>query len=154
MTTASVRPSPHWTLALAGTAAAYALVGWAAMWLSISPGYAAPLFPSAGLALVCALMFGWPMLLGVYAASLPINILARQHEPFLLDTSILLPALIAAGATLQAAVGAALVRRFVSQPLRLSEPRDIAAFFLAGGACACVIGCTTATISLWLLGGL
>lgn len=154
MTTAPVRPSPHWTLALAGTACAYALVGWAAMWLSISPGYAAPLYPSAGIALVCVLMFGWRMLFGVYAASLAINILARQHEPFLFQTSLLLPAVIAAGATLQAAVGAALVRRFVSQPLRLSEPRDIAAFFLSGGAGACVISCTTATISLWLLGGL
>ena len=51
---APFRQSPHWMLALAGTAIAYAVVGWAALWLAIPPGYAAPLYPSAGIALACA----------------------------------------------------------------------------------------------------
>ena len=59
MTTAPVRPPTHWTLALAGTAVAYAVVGLASLLLSISPGFASPLFPSAGIALACVLVYGW-----------------------------------------------------------------------------------------------
>ena len=51
MTPATPRTTPHWPLALAGTAVAYAVVGWAALALAIPPSLASPLYPSAGIAL-------------------------------------------------------------------------------------------------------
>ncbi|HZE91224.1 MAG TPA: CHASE domain-containing protein [Rhizobacter sp.] len=152
MTSAPFRKSPHWTLALAGTALAYAVVGWASLLLAVSPGYASPLYPSAGIALASVLTFGWRMLAGVALGSFIVNILVcLKPGTWNLTTSVALPAAIACGAMLQAAAGAVLVRRFVSQPLRLSELRDIAVFFVAGGVVACFTSCTIGTAALWLL---
>ena len=58
-----------------------------------------------------------------------------------------MPALFAAGATLQAGVGAALVRRFVRQPLTLAEPVDVAHFF-AAGIVSSLISASVATAAL------
>jgi PAS domain S-box-containing protein len=58
------------------------------------------------------------------------------------------------GAAAQAAVGAALVRRYVSQPLTLSEPRDVARFFLLGAAAACTVNSTLASALLHWVAGL
>ncbi|HET7791869.1 MAG TPA: CHASE domain-containing protein [Rhizobacter sp.] len=151
---ATFRQTPHWTLALAGTAIAYVLVGWAALWLAIPPGYAAPLYPSAGIALACVLSFGWRMLPGVALGSFTVNaLLAIDRGAPNLNGAVLLPAAIAVGATLQAAVGAAMVRRFSSQPLTLSEPRDIAVFFGLGGLAACLISGTIGTAALYIFAG-
>jgi PAS domain S-box-containing protein len=146
---APFRQSPHWMLALAGTAIAYALVGWAALWLAIPPGYAAPLYPSAGIALACVLTFGWRMLPGVALGAFTVNaLLAVERGSPDLASVVLLPVVIALGATLQAAVGAALVRRFTRPPLTLSEPRDIAVFYGLGAAVACLISASVGTAAL------
>jgi PAS domain S-box-containing protein len=149
---APFRQSPHWTLALAGTALAYALVGWAALWLAIPPSYAAPLYPSAGIALACVLTFGWRMLPGVAIGAFTVNaLLAIDRGAPNLAGVVLLPAAIALGATAQAALGAALVRRFCSQPLTLSEPHDIGIFFGLGAALACLVSATVGTAALYFL---
>lgn len=151
---APIRQSPHWTLALAGTTLGYALAAWAALWLALSPGYAAPLSPAAGIALVCVLTFGRRMLFGV---ALGAFVVGSMHA--IVDGSpswrnaLFVPLAIAAGAALQAGVGAWLVRRFTRQPFVLSEPRDIAAFFGLGGAVACLIGASVGTAALYFIGG-
>ncbi len=151
---APTHPTPHWTLALAGTALVYGLVGWAALWLAIPPGYAAPLHPSAGIALACVLTYGWRVLPGVALGSFAVTLLiALERGSPTLEAAVLLPATVALGATLQAAAGAALVRRFSSQPLTLSEPHDIAVFFGLGALAACVISATLGTTALYLFAG-
>jgi len=56
---ASSPPSgPGWWVALA-TAVAYTAVGWLALLLAGPPGYASPLYPSAGLALAATLANSW-----------------------------------------------------------------------------------------------
>jgi PAS domain S-box-containing protein len=147
---APFRQSPHWMLALAGTALAYGLAAWIALWLAIPTGYATPLYPSAGIALACVLTFGWRMLPGVAVAAFTVNVLLAVKQDLLsLQGVVLLPATIALGAVLQAAAGAALVRRFSSQPLTLSEPRDIAVFFGLGAIVACLISATVGTAALY-----
>jgi PAS domain S-box-containing protein len=148
---APYRRLPHWMLALAGTAVAYALVGWAALWLAIPPVYASPLYPSAGIALACVLTFGWRVLPGVALGCLFINGVLVPRESVSSFASVALPLVIAFGATLQAAIGAALVKRFVSQPLRLSEPRDIAMFFGLGAVVASLTNSTISTAGLYFL---
>jgi PAS domain S-box-containing protein len=139
------------------TALAYAAVGTIALWLAIPPGYASPLYPSAGIALAATLVYGRRVLPGVWLGSWLVNALATAlHGPGGWTTALLLPAATGIGAVLQAAVAAELVRRWVGRPassgpgvaLTLSEPRDVARFLLLGAPVACVISATIATLTL------
>jgi len=134
------------------TAAAYVAVGAAAVLLAGPPGYASPLYPSAGIALAAALTFGraaWPgVFLGAFAVNAGLGVLRGQSGLALLH----LPALIALGAALQAGVGAALLRRFVGPAVVLNAPRDIAMAGWLGGLVACTISPSIATVALLLAG--
>ncbi len=141
----------HWAAAFALTALCYALAGIAALPLAIPPGYSTPLYPAAGVAIAAVLLFGRRMLPAVLIGSTGVNLwLALQRNPFRPEM-LAVPLAIAAGATLQALVGAMLVKRFVQQPLTLSEPRDIGAFLLAS-VVSCVVSPCVANLALWLAG--
>ena len=130
------------------TALAYGVVGRLSLQLAIPPGYASPLYPPAGIALACVLVFGSRVVPGVALGAFCLNLLLTlKHWPNL-ATSVGLPAVFALGAALQALTGAALVRRFVRQPLTLSEPRDIAVFFGLGAFATCLISTTLANAAL------
>ncbi|MET0336039.1 MAG: CHASE domain-containing protein [Rhizobacter sp.] len=151
---ATLRPSPHWLIALAATALAYGAAGWMALWLAIPPGYASPLYPAAGIALASVLTYGWRMLPAVAIGAFIVSALPNaQRGQLTLVTAVLLPAAVAFGVTLQAAIGAALVKRFASRPLTLSEPRDIAVFVGLGGFVSCLVSATVGTLALHLLLG-
>jgi len=136
---------PHWPLVLLGTALAYGVLAWAALQLAIPPGHASPLFPAAGVALACVLVFGWRAALGVALGAFLQSLTPGGPSPAA-------AALIALGATLQAAFGALLVKRFVRQPLTLSEPRDVALFFGLGALVGCLISASVATAALGATG--
>lgn len=152
MSSAATAPSvAAWRVAL-GTALAYALVGAAALLLAGPPGYAAPLYPSAGIALASALYFGRAALPGVLLAATLVNYglgALRGVDPLL---NLWLSALIGAGAALQTSVGAALVRRHVAMPLVLNAPRDIQRFALLGALLACTVSPSVATMALLAAG--
>ena len=141
-------PDTHWSLALAATTLAYAAVGVLALQLAIPPGFASPLYPPAGIALVAVLVFGWRVLPGVALGALLVNLTLNAQRGQVDLTAFTVPASIAAGAALQAAAGAWLVKRFVRQPLTLGEPRDIALFFGLGAVLACVVN---ASLAGWAL---
>jgi PAS domain S-box-containing protein len=143
--------SVHWVAALAATAVAYFVVSAAAMKLAIPPGYASPLYPSAGIALAAVLIGGDRLLAGVVLGSLASNLLMGPPGWRSGLAGAAMPAAIALGAALQAWVGALLVRRLVSMPLTLSEPRDVA-LFLAAGVASCLVNATLASAALWLRG--
>ncbi|HZF79433.1 MAG TPA: CHASE domain-containing protein [Rubrivivax sp.] len=140
--------SPGTALVVAATAAAYALVAAAALLLAGPPGYASPLFPSAGIALVAVLVYGRPALAGVLLGSFAVNwaLGALRGEGGL--AAVPAPLVIGCGAALQAGIGAVLVRRGVNQPLVLNAPRDILRFGLLGAAVACLISPSIATPAL------
>ncbi|MFO1270048.1 MAG: hypothetical protein U1F67_26700, partial [Rubrivivax sp.] len=54
-------------------AIAYAGVGWVALMLAGPPGYAAPLYPPAGIALAAALAWGRPGVLGGLVGAFAVN---------------------------------------------------------------------------------
>jgi len=141
-----------WPRVLVGTAVAYAVVGWLALQLALPPSYAAPLYPSAGIALAAAWVYGRPALvaaaLGAYGVNVGLSAARGQVDL----AALLLPLPIALGAALQAALGCALVRRFVGQPLALSQPRDIWRFLLLAAPVACLANASIATLSLGLAG--
>jgi len=137
----------QWALPLALTALAYFATGLAAMKLAIPPALASPLYPAAGIALASVLVFGRGMLAGVAVGAIAANVVVNASRGFGDPLVAAMPFVLALAAVLQAAVGAALVRRFVRQPLTLTLPRDVAAF-LACAAASSVVGASLSTLAL------
>ena len=146
-------PAWAWVVALA-TAAAYAAVGGLGLVLAEPPGYASPLYPAAGIALAATLTFGRAALPGVLLGSFFVNgalgALRGQAGPALL----VLPLVIGAGATMQAGVGAALIRRFVGLPASLHAPRDIVLAGGLGGLVACTVSASVGIPALLFNGAI
>ncbi|HKX41239.1 MAG TPA: CHASE domain-containing protein [Burkholderiaceae bacterium] len=143
--------SEPWAVPLAATAIAYFVVAAGSLRLAIPPGYSTPLYPAAGIALACVLMYGPRMLIAVAFSAFVTNILASLQGPQLNPSTWALPLTTTLGATLQAWAGATLIRRFVRQPLTLTEPRDVT-FFLGASVVSCLINATFATALLWYRG--
>jgi len=123
-----------------GVATAYFGTGKLALLLAIPPGFATAIWPPSGIALAALLLLGpraWP---GVLLGSFLVNGLT---------TSPLVAAAIAVGASVQAGVGAALVRRFVGASLELLRGRDIATFLLLGGPASCIVSPTVGAATLY-----
>ena len=134
-------------MAFFATATAYALAGLGAVLLAIPPGYASPLYPSAGIALACVFVYGWRMLPAVALGAFAVNLWLNPGRELTFSV-IGLTAAIAIGAALQAWAGATLVKRFVRPPLLLSEPREIAVFFAFGAFVACLVNASISTAAL------
>jgi PAS domain S-box-containing protein len=144
--------SPRWWLLLALAYTAYVLTGEAGLLLAIPPGYASPLFPAAGVALVAVLMWGTPAAIGVALGSATINLLLSADRSQLHLDALLVPAGIGLGAMLQALVGALLVQRYVSRPLVLAEPRDLLRFYVLGALFSSQVSASVAVSVLSLAG--
>ena len=133
----------HGLVALLLMALSYAVVGRLSLLLAIPPGYAAPLYPPAGMALVFVLVYGRSAALAVAAGAIAINLLLHPlRAPGLAEV------IIGLGAGLQALIAAELVQRLVRQPLTLSAPRDIARFYLFGALIGCLVSASVATTAL------
>ncbi|MFV0666019.1 EAL domain-containing protein [Denitromonas sp.] len=117
---------------------AYALAGILSLQLAIPPGYVAPLFPPAGIALAGVLLYGARMLPAVWLGSITVNMFAQWQADVPLSLGATLP-LVALGATLQAMAGAALVRRWVGFPTALDRARLIVRFLFLAGPVSCLV---------------
>jgi signal transduction histidine kinase/CHASE1-domain containing sensor protein len=135
-------------------AAAYAVTGWLGLWLAIPPGYATALWPASGLALAGVLMGGarvWP---GIWLGSFVVNLgtaFDATHTVALL-TSVAIPTSIGVGATMQALVGAALVRCRVGFPSALTRGSEIGTFLMLGGPVSCLVSATVGGTTLAVSG--
>jgi PAS domain S-box-containing protein len=140
--------TPAWPVAATATATAYALAAAGSLLLAPAPDIASPLYPSAGIALVSVLLFGWRMLPAIWLGSFVANLaLMLSRVPFGVVT-VAVPAAIGVGAALQAAAGCALVRRFQTMPLTLTEPREVARFFAFGAGLACLVSASVGNAAL------
>ena len=85
------------------------------LYLAITPGYATPISPSSGIALVGALILGYRIWPGIYAGSFFINAWTAFDASSTVSIlfSVVPAALIAGGAALQACLGAWLIHRFI-----------------------------------------
>ncbi len=134
-------------------AVAYVAVGAAGLTLAIPAGFASPVFPAAGLALVAVLRSGWPAVSAVFLGAAALNTGNAWWQGHLDPAGTLSGLLIAAGATLQAAAGAWLVRRWLGRAWRTleSEPEALRFLFL-GGVLACPVSATVGVGTLAMLG--
>ena len=130
------------------TALLYGAFGAVALMLAGPPGYASPLYPPAGIALVAVLVYGRAALPGVFLGALFVNGGLSWMRASDATFGWLLPLTIAGGAMLQAWAAAALLRRFVGPLPVLNAPREIALAGLLGGLLACTISPTIATAAL------
>src|SRR5262245_11195437 len=139
---------------LAAMAAAYYVVGRLGLLLAIPPGYATAVWPASGIALAGTLLFGyrvWPgILLGSFLVNLQTSLDTTSTASILNTTA--LAASIGMGASLQAIVGAFLVRRFTHYPTAFVAARDIIKFLLLGGPVSCLVNATCSVTSLLLSG--
>ncbi|CAN5430754.1 hypothetical protein BH09PSE5_BH09PSE5_14730 [soil metagenome] len=141
-----------WLLPLLLTYVAYAIAGRLALTLAIPPGFASPLYPATGIALACVLVYGKRMLIAVAIAAFHVNLYLSGERGNESVWAWLMPAMVGAGAALQAWAGAALIKHFVRQPLTLSEPRDIGRFFILGAFIACLVNSSVSVAGLSLRG--
>ena len=135
--------APAWRTA-ACIAALYAAVAALFAGLSVSPGPVSPLFPAAGVALACVLVYRRAGLSGVALGALVFHGVQAwlRGDPWL-------PALgYAVAAVAQAAVARRWIERRVQHPLALTEPRDIALFFGLGAFLASAVGATLALLAM------
>ncbi len=130
----------------AAVAASYAIVGLIALQLAVPPGYAAPVYPAAGIAVAAAFIYGWPAVAGAALGSLLVNALARLIDGNLSGIEFAIPLATAAGAALQASFGAWLLHRFVGEPLRLETPGEYLSFALLAGPVACLVSSSVAAL--------
>jgi GAF domain-containing protein/CHASE1-domain containing sensor protein len=144
----------RWVVPMLTLAAAYAVAAWLGLWLAIPPGYATALWPASGLALAGVLMGGARVAPGIWLGSFVVNLwTAWDMSPAAaLLTSVAIPTSIGAGATLQALVGASLVRHWVGFPSPLTRARDIVIFLLLGGPLSCLVGATVGVTTLAVSG--
>ena len=131
-------------------AAAYFVAGKLSLFLSIPPGFATPVWPSAGIALAAILIFGYRYLPGVFIGSFATNLMVALDAGALVSTLTphLVAAGIAVGAVLQATLGAWLVKRTVSIPTTFNHPKEPISLLIGGGIFGCIVN---AIIGPWVL---
>lgn len=144
------------TIRLAVEILALALIYYIAARLSLlfSLRYVAPIWPAAGIALAAVLFFGNRVAAGIWLGSFLANVAISfdASSTALFMKSLLVPAGFGAGATLEAIVGASLIRRFVGFPTPLDREQDVVRFLALGGPVSCMIGASVAVAVLNLAG--
>lgn len=140
--------------AVAGTlllAAAYYLAGRLGLLLAIPPGYASAAWPPAGIALAGVLLGGWRVAPGVWLGSFLLNVgTGYSGAAPLLSYGV--TAVIALGATLQAGIGAWLIRRRGFPANVLTAGSGVIGLLVLGGPVACLLNPSVAVGVLWLVG--
>jgi len=132
----------------------YAVAAWLGLWSAIPPGYATAIRPASGLALAGVLIAGARISPGIWLGAFVVNLwIAWDATPAAaLLTAIAISSSIGTGATMQALVGAALVRRWVSFPSPLTRARDIVIFLMLGGPLSCLVSATVGATTLMISG--
>ena len=138
-------PGPMWAK-IVGLAVIYAVLGNLSLLLTIPPGYAAPIWPAAGLSLVAVLVCGYRIWPGVLLGSFLSNVWAGIDDLTL--QAVMIPLIIAGGAALQAVVAAFLVRRMTRFPNLMGTEREVFAFFFVAGPVGCVISALVGNLVL------
>ena len=145
-------PNVPWRNLLAANlwfAAAYLAAGWLGLLMAISPGYASPLSPAAGIGIAILASSGWRLLPGVAIAAVLLGLpLAYPGAPPVGPPGVLPAVLLAAAAVIQAAVGAAVVRRHIDPAI--ASGRDVMRFLLMAPLVCCLHASLGLSALAWL----
>jgi signal transduction histidine kinase/ActR/RegA family two-component response regulator len=124
------RQWPATFLRIALLTVAYAAFGVPTLLLAMPPGYAAPIFPPAGIMLAAGLVYGYRVLPAAFFGSLLMRLIASDeffHGQIVLPSFALV---IALAAMLQAAIGVRVVKAICGPSPALDTPTTIMRFVL------------------------
>lgn len=134
-------------------AISYYVLAILARYLSIPPGFATAIWPSAGLALAALMIFGYGYWPAVFIGSFLLN--AGTLDIAGLQTTIFAKsACMAAAASMQAIAGTWLLTRRGGFSRALEDPRDVVSIFVYGAGLACIIGAVISSMTLYISGSL
>jgi PAS domain S-box-containing protein len=130
-------------------ALAYFAFAQLAILLALAPGMATSIFPSVGIAIAAALLWGYPMLAGAFLGSLLFK-LVQPDWPDRLNWSdkVLFSLLMASITAFTVAFALAMVRRFASFHSALTFERSILWLFVLAGPVACLFSSGLSTLVL------
>ena len=140
---AEAGPTRKWLASLVLIATGYFLAGRLGQLLAVPPSYAPAIWPASGIALAGVLLAGYRVWPGIFLGALLVNgwtPLSDADGIWVAVGALLVSGSISAGATIQALLGAFLVRRFVGFPNPLTRDRSILAFLVLSGPLACLVG--------------
>ncbi|THF63370.1 EAL domain-containing protein [Pseudothauera rhizosphaerae] len=133
-------------------ALAYAATGWISLQIAVPPGYSAPFFPPAGIALAALLIFGRRHVGGVILGAFAVQVIGVLRSGAPLDLSWT-PFVVPLSAGLQALAGAWLARRLIGFPNALDTPGAILRYMLLVAPLGCLVNASIA-VPLLTHGGL
>lgn len=110
--------------------------------LAIPPGYATSVWLPSGIALAFILLFGYRVAPAIWIGSFLVNYQMSDH--------LLIASSIGLGSTLQAILGAYLVKRYVGFPNPLNSDIAIFKFLVLGGPVSCLLAATWGCLTIWL----
>lgn len=122
----------------------YYLTGWLGLFLAIPPGYATIFWPASGIALSFVYRYGWRVAPGVFIGSVTLNFFTYiskapvEQFPVLALNAVS----IGFGSTIQACIGAFLIRYKVGSHTSLEKMKEILAYISLGGMLSGLIACT------------
>ncbi|HOY24815.1 MAG TPA: CHASE domain-containing protein, partial [Cellvibrio sp.] len=132
-------------------ACAYVLAGRLALLLAIPPGFVTAIFPPLGISLAAVLIWGNPLLFGVFIGSVLLNTSMAISGGGDFSLAVLVVASeIALGSCLATWVGASLIKRLIGFPNALMDEWSIFIFFIMGGPVASIVSASVGVISLYL----
>lgn len=138
-----------------GVAIAYGCIGWLSGYLAIPPGYASPVWPAAGVALLGVLYWGKKAYPGIWLGSCCLNIaIGLKATGELTVVNLLVAIAIGLGAVTQAAFGTWLLTKLFKRPIWLAEVPGILAFLILAGPASCLVGTTIGNSALLASGSL
>ncbi|WP_414829597.1 ATP-binding protein [Alteromonas sp. H39] len=133
------------------TAALYFVLGIVGQKVAMPPGFAAIIWPAAGIALAAALLFGRTGLAGILLGAFALNVNTLEGAG---DWRVeyLLPFLMSAGACLQAFVGSALIKKTIGFPFAYHRSSNVVTFVLLGALLSTIICASVSCLLLWHYG--
>ena len=132
----------------------YFLGGYLGTLISIPPSHASPIWPAAGIALAGVVTYGRGVIPGIWLGALITQIFAFSDTSNLdnLFFSLVIGGVASTAATMQAALGAWLIRRTVGFKNPLIDDGSILRFMALGGPVSCVVSASAGVITLTLQG--
>ena len=131
-----------------GIAFGYFLLGVLCLNVAIAPGYASPIWPSAGWALVTVVYFGSRALPAIWLGAFLLNFYTAG------GLYLAYPCWVACGVTLQAAVGAWMSNRIRQRDRCLNDPWRVLTYLVTAGPLACLISASVAVPVMIAIGPL
>ncbi len=121
--------------------------------LTTPPSNASPVWPGAGIALAATILYGPRALIGIFlgAVAFEFQLFAVTAGDRTIGNELILAFGLGLGASLQALVGAELIKRVIGPLPHLVRDNDILRFQLLGGPVACLVSASIGMTVLWSL---